>query len=180
MARWLILITLVLALAPASMASADPCARIHLPFEVDQVLRQQFRNWRPKLLSDLSSDDQRVWSQDHPRACPGIASGHFEAADRIDYAILLIPKSTSALGSKIIVVSQVAQRYAVRLLAQDQGTGPDSGLVISKQPAGPYRDFEGGQTVHLKLDGVEIEWLEKSSTLYYWSRGRYRSIATSD
>ncbi len=96
------------------------------------------------------------------------------------YAILLVPKSATRLGSKVIVVSQVSQGYAVRLLVQNVGSGPDSGLVISKARPGAYSDFEDSRTIHLKLEAVEVEWLEKSSTLYYWSNGRYRSIATSD
>jgi len=30
--------------------------------------------------------------------------------------------------------------------------------------------------MRLRLDGVNVEWLEKSSVLYYWSRDKYRSI----
>lgn len=178
MSRWLILVTSVLTLVPLSMASGDPCEKVRL--EVNQVLKQQFRNWRPKLFSDLSSDDQRVWNEDHRRSCPGIAAGHFESAEDLAYAILLISRSSGESGSKVIVISPAAHGYAVRLLVQHKGTGPDSGLVISKAHSGAYSDFEDRHTIHLKLDAVEVEWLEKSSTLYYWSNGRYRSIATSD
>lgn len=180
MSRRFILIALVCAFAPTSWASPDFCGNQQLPRKVDQILNQQFRDWRPKLFSDLSSDDQRVWNESHPRACPGIVSGHFEAADRMAYALLLVPTSPHGSGSKVSVISQVSQGYAVRLLVQDVGSEPDSGLVISKARAGAYSDFEDGRTIHLKLEGVEVEWLEKSSTLYYWSNGRYRSIATSD
>lgn len=178
MASRLTLILLLLSLAP--LCSAEPCRNDLLPREVTQVLEHKFPNWRPKRFSDLSSDDQRVWSEYHPRACPGIAVGHFESADRAAYAILLIPKSRDHSGSKIIIVSEGPQGYAVRLLDQDKGTGPDSGLVISRQPAGAYSNFGDTRTVRLKLDAVEVEWLEKSSTLYYWSHGRYRSMPTSD
>ena len=180
MYRPIILIALVCAFAPSSWASPDFCGSPRLPPKVDQILKHQFRDWKPKLFSDLSSDDQRVWNESHPRACPGIVSGHFEAADRMAYAILLVPKSAHGSGSKIIVISQASQGYAVRLLVQDQGSGPDSGLFISKAHPGAYSDFEDSRTIHLKLEAVEVEWLEKSSTLYYWSNGRYRSISTSD
>ena len=57
---------------------------------------------------------------------------------------------------------------------------PSSGLVISKVPPGRYPGFDTTQAVRLKLDGLEAEWLEKSSVLYYWRNGKYRTLQTSD
>ena len=70
---------------------------------------------------------------------------------------------------------------AVRMLDHAEGH-PDSdwGLIISKEPHETYSDFGNTKTVRLKLDGVNVEHLEKSSVLYYWSQGKYRSIETSD
>ena len=72
----------------------------------------------------------------------------------------------------------VPGEYVVRLL--DQAEGSDSGLVISREPPGTCSEFGDAKSAHLTLDGVNVEWLEKSSVLYYWSHGKYRSIATSD
>ena len=107
--------------------------------------------------------------------------GLFEQPDRVAYAILLVPKSGLMASYKIVVLSKVSDEYAVRLLDHARGStysGP--GLVISKEAHRKYSDFGGTESVRLKLDALNVEWLEKGSVLYYWSRGRYRSIQTSD
>jgi hypothetical protein len=32
----------------------------------------------------------------------------------------------------------------------------------------------------LKLDALNVEWIEKGTVLYYWAHGRYRTIEPSD
>jgi hypothetical protein len=115
------------------------------------------------------------------KSAPGTAVGNFEQSDQVAYAVLLIPKSGHTASYKIIVLSKVANGYGIRLLDEaEQNTYSDSGLVISKEPPGPHSEFDDAKSVRLKLDGVNVEWLEKSSVLYFWAHGKYRSIPTSD
>ncbi len=168
--------------APLSLAqSSSVCRDAILPSQVQALLEKKFPDWRPKHVSDLSGYDKKLWLETHPRECPGIAVGHFEQADRVAYAILLVPRSGHTASYKIVVLSEVSDQYAVRLLdhAEEKGDS-DSGLVISKEPHGMYSDFGDTKSVRLKLDAVNVEWLEKSSVLYYWSRGIYHSMQTSD
>jgi len=166
---------ILLAFVPVSLAQSDRCDL--LPLQAKGLLDQRFPDWRPKYLSDLSGYDKKLWLETHPKECPGIAVGHFEQPDRAGYAVLLVPKSGHT-ASKIIVLSKGSDEYAVRLL--DHAEGSTSGLVISKEPHGTYSEFGDTKSVRLKLDGVNVEWLEKSSVLYYWEHGKYRSIQTSD
>ncbi len=162
-----------------SMAQSDRCDL--LPRDVRLVIEKRFPDWRPKLLSDLSGYDKKLWAEMHPKDCPGIAVGHFEQSDQLAYALLLVPKSGHTPSYKIIVLSKAPDDYAVRMLDHAEGTGySDSGLVISKEPHGTYSEFGDTKSVRTKLDSINVEWLEKSSVLYYWSRDKYRSIQTSD
>jgi hypothetical protein len=169
-------IVILLVLVPLTLAQTQVCGV--LPSDANALLKQRFPAWRPTYLSDLVGDDHNLWLETHPKECPGIAVGHFEQPDRDAYAILLVPKSGQTAGYKIIMLSKPSGEYVVRLL--DKAEGSDSGLVISREPPGTYSEFGDAKSVHLTLDGVNVEWLEKSSVLYYWSHGKYRSIATSD
>jgi hypothetical protein len=172
-------VVILLAFVPVSLAQSGRCDL--LPSQAKVLLDQRFPDWRPKHLSDLSGYDKKLWLETHPKGCPGIAVGHFEQPDRVGYAVLLIPKSGHTASYKIIVLSKGSDEYAVRLLDHAEGTTySDSGLVISKEPHGTYSEFGDTKSVRLKLDGVNVEWLEKSSVLYYWEHGKYRSIQTSD
>ena len=172
-------IAMVLALVPLSLAQSNRCEL--LAPDAKLLIEQRFPKWRPKVLSDLSGYDKELWLETHPRECPGIAVGHFEQPDQVAYAILLVPKAGHTASFKVIVLSKAADEYAVRLLDGAEGTAySDSGLVVSKEPPGAHSEFDNTKSVHLRLDGVNVELLEKSSVLYYWSHGRYRSIQTSD
>ena len=169
----------VLLFVPGSLAQSNRCEL--LPSDAKLAIRQRFPTGRPKVLSDLDGYDKKLWLETHPKECPGIAVGHFERPDQIAYAVLLIPKSGHDANNKIIILSKAANQYAIRMLNHSEGN-PDSdwGLIISKEPAGTYSDMGGTKRVRLKLDSVNVEYLEKSSILYYWSQGKYLSIQTSD
>lgn len=171
------LLLIFLALAPASRAQSNVCQDSVFPLPAKQVLDQRFPDWRPKRTADLSAYDKKLWLETHPKECPGIAVGHFERPDRVAYAILLVPKSGHRASYKIIVLSDVVDEYAVRLLDHAEGSGgSDSGLVISKETHGTFSDFGNTKSVRLKLDAVNVAWLEKSSVLYYWSHARYANF----
>ena len=142
------------------------------------MLDQRFSDSRPKVLSDLRGYDKKLWLKMRSKECPGIAVGHFESSDRLAYAVLLVPKAADKAGYKILVLSKLSREYAATLLDQSKGT--DESLVISKVPPGRYSEFGDEKSVRLRLDGVNVEWLEKSSTLYHWSKGKYQNIPTSD
>ena len=172
-------IVTVLASAPVSLAQSNHCDL--LPSDTKLIVEQRFPDWRPKVLSDLSGYDKKLWVETHPKECPGIAEGHFEQPENVAYAVLLIPKSGHTASYKIIVLSKTFEENVVRLLDHAEGNVySDSGLVISKELPGTKSGFDDAKLVRLKLDGLNVEWLEKSSVLYYWSNGKYRSLETSD
>jgi hypothetical protein len=174
-----VVVVILLSFVPVALAQSNRCDL--LPAQAKRLLDQRFPGWRPKHLSDLGGYDKKLWLEMHPKECPGIVVGHFEQPDRLAYAILLVLNSGHTASYKIIVLNKGSDEYVAKLVDHAEGsTYPDSGLVISKEPGGTYSDFGGAKSVRMKLDGVNVEWLEKSSVLYYWSHGRYRSIQTSD
>jgi hypothetical protein len=71
------------------------------------------------------------------------------------------PKTGENGGYQIVVLSKGSDGYSVRLLDHAETGSLDSGLVISKERSGTYSDFETSKPVHLTLDGLNVEWLEK-------------------
>jgi hypothetical protein len=178
------LLSAVIAPQPVATASkaadASDCSAA-LPAPMTELLASKFPEWRAKQLSDLESDDRELWLKAHPHECPGIATGHFENAGKVSYAALVVPKSGSTGGYKIVVFSKglTGDTYAWKLLDHADGQ-TYSGLVISKAEPGKYSDFERTKSIQTKLDGVYVEWIEKGADLYYWSAGRYHKLRVSD
>ena len=165
--------------AQVTAQSPTPCEKALAP-TVQSYIEHQFPEWRPKVLSDLEGYDRQLWQETHRKECPGIAVGHFEHAEQLSYALLLVPRSTAKSGYKFVVITS-APEHTYRSEILDHNDAADaSGMVISKAPPGKYSDFEQTKTVQLKLDSISVDWLEKSSVLYYWSEGHFLSIDTSD
>jgi len=130
----------------------------------------------------MEADDQHIWLKGpNGKGCPGIATGHFENADSLAYALLLVPQSNPNGGHKIMVFSKDATKdaYAWRLLDHAEGQ-TYSGLVISKAKPGKYEGWEGKKSIQIRLDALYVEWIEKGAQLYYWRAGRYQKLQVSD
>ena len=173
----------ILAIVPFFFGQAkDTCRAANLPPGAQVLLNTKYEGWRPKRVSDLGPDDKQLWLKAHPKDCPGIAIGHFENPGQLAYALLLVPKSQSSHGYRIIVIGKTATDagYAVRVLDHSDTQDSDSGMVVSTARGGSYSDFERTASLKLKLDSVNVEWIEKGAVLYYWTHGQYRTLQTSD
>lgn len=171
-----------LATASASTAQVPAaCDAAVLPAPVNDLLKSKFAGWRPERLADLDGDDQKLWLEDHSKECPGIAIGRFESADDISYAVLLLIASAESGGYQLVVFSKEvnADSYSVKVLERKKGKDYFA-PVIYKVPPGKYAGLDASKSVLLKLDGVGVEWIEKSSLIYYWRAGHYLELWTSD
>jgi hypothetical protein len=179
-----LVVAIVLAFALSSQAQVtDPCRDANLPAKAQSLIAKKFPGWRTKLVSDLGADDQQLWMKAHPQECPGIAIGHFEEPDHLAYALVLVPKSDVNSGYKIVVWSKAATAEGDSLRVLDHAEKQPyagSGLAVSKLAPGVYSDFEGTKSVDMKLDAINVEWIEKATVVYYWSTGRYRTLQTAD
>ena len=179
--RIFLLLCVFLTTALSSETKIDHCATSNLAVGVRELLNSKFGDLRSKTLADLEGDDQRLWLTSNPRSCPGIAVGNFEGSGKPEYAILLIPASGTEVEYKVVVFAAVNGSSQYRTTVLDYGSStPNSGLVLSRVPSGRQTGFDETKSVSLKLDGINVEWLEKSSVLYYYSNGRFRHLQTSD
>src|ERR1700688_2402129 len=154
-----------------SAVQGSKSEQLVLPTQIQTVLTANFPQWRPKQLSDMDADDQQLWLKGRNGSqSPGISVGHFEAEGELSYAVLLAPKSDPSGGHKILVFSKELEKGTFTWKLLDHADGQTySGLVISKAGPGKYSDVSNRKAVHLKLDGIYVEWMEKGAVLYYWS-----------
>jgi hypothetical protein len=180
-----LLMLLLLACFATRAGSAETstvCDSSALPAPAQHLLTLKFSQWRSKVVSDMDTDDQKLWlAAWQGNACPGMVAGNFETAEKISCALLLVPKSNTRVGYKIIVLGKDASDDSYTWKLVDHAEAPaDLGLVISKVPPGNYSDWQRNKSIQLKLDGLQVEWMEKGALVYYWSTGQYRRIRVSD
>ena len=180
--QFLAVTLLVLVATSLSAAqSSDPCAEVNLPVQVIELLKVNFPDWRPKSTLDLENDDRQLWLKAHAKECPGAVIGQFERTDRPAFAVLLVPKSDSNGGYRLLVFSKGSSGNTYRWKVLDHADGKTySGLVISKALPGKYSDFASRTSIQTTLDGIYLEWIEKGADLFYWSAGRYHKLQVSE
>jgi hypothetical protein len=181
---WVVRVIVLLATCCAPIRAAqkrDVCSDELLPAPVRTSLQNNFDGWRPKRLADLSGDDLELWTKNQPNDCPGIAIGHFERSDALTFAVLLVPKPEPGAGYKLVIFIEAPGTNAFTWKLLEHYEKKDSfAPVIWKLPPGKYTSYTSGKSVHLTLDGLNVEWIEQSSYIYYWFEGRYHKIWISD
>lgn len=159
------------------------CSEAALPAPINEALKTNFAGWRSLRVSDLDGDDPKLWLQEHPKECPGIATGHFESLDSVSYALLLTPATErNGVGPwQLVIFNHGSNGTSLVSKRLEHCEGKDCfAPVIYKELPGTYASFDETKSVHLKLDGIGVEYLEKSSYIDYWWQGRYHKIWTSD
>jgi hypothetical protein len=182
-AGWIVGVIVLLATCNVPTHAAqkdDVCSDDTLPAPIRASLQSNFDGWRPEGLADLGQDDLELWTKNQPKDCPGIAIGHFERADALIYAVLLVPKSKTGTGYKLVLFSEAPGTNAFTWKLLENYEKDNFAPVIWKLPPGKYTSYTSGKTIRLALDGLNVEWLEKSSYIFYWFEGRYHKIWISD
>jgi len=172
MRRWSVWVLAAMAsgLASAAAAAPDPCA--HPPAAVQGMLKD---GWRLLTLVDLEPDDRALWAATHAPACPGFAVARMDGGGAPAYAVALL----RARGGRV----EETVRLRLPGFAVDRvlmAPAIDSRIVVWRAGPGPTRAWDGGPTVRVAHDSVIVELMEASATQYFLSRGRLRSIQTSD
>jgi len=178
-------LTLILLGFGAQAKSADPCDVSMLPQEVQTRLTKDYPDWQPERLENLYEEDRQLWTKAHPNDCPGIAIGHFESKTELSYALLLISKpSRERSGFRVIVFSHTGPsapfmaHVATKWNIGSYDKGSDE--VIATVPPGHYEEAMGPRNVNTELDSILSETIGKGAAVYYWKKGRYHELITSE
>ncbi len=160
-------------------AANDPCGSFKLSPEASALLEKSFPHWRAEKISDLAPEYQELWTKNFPAACPGLVAGHFEKADSIAYALLLVPADLTKKGYRLVVLLETTKdNWRPIVLEKDNQYTPTS-AVIRLAPPGDYEEADRNKKVNTRTDGIVSERFEAGALVYYWSGTRFRSIATS-
>ncbi len=176
MQRTMFLAVIFLGFMSGTRAVAKECGSSALPPSAQKLLEQRLPNWRIVTIPDLSSDDQKLWSENYDDKCPGIIEGNFITAH--SFAVSLIRQEKASLMQTLVLLEPSQDGYVLRTLSEASQTAVPN--VILKFPPGVYRDAERTRSVQTKLDGVGYIKLEAAGTLYYKTRQGFKSLEVSE
>jgi hypothetical protein len=175
MQRRIYLVVTLFALTCGMSAAAKECGSSALPPAAQTLLARRLPNWRVVTTSDLSSDDQKLWSENYANQCPGVVEGNFAIAH--SFAVSLIRQENGTLLQTLVLL-EPQDGYALRTLGEASRTAVPS--VVLRFPPGTYKDAERTHSVQTKFDGVAYLKLEAAGTLYYKTRQGFKSLEISE
>jgi len=173
---------LLTARAAFAEQSSPICAISVLPAGISEIVKSNFVGWRIKKTEDLDPYLQELWKKSKPNRCPGITSGHFLDMAKRTFAVLLVPETPDQKGYKVVVFAepdgklQTTQAIIV-VDVKDQG-GED--IVIYRLPPGVYSPPENDNRIRSHLDGLQVERMEVTTTVYFWRNNHFEGLRTSD
>jgi hypothetical protein len=175
----LLLSTLLFSQAAANQKTDSLCKAESLPSDVQNRLREEYGSWKIQEPADLRQRAREAWEPENPRACPGIAVGHFESMKTLSYAVLLVPTGHADEGYRFLVFGQKLGQsgYEARVLDKLDEKGA-ANYYIQTAPISKFFDEASRRKfqAHTK-DGILLTDSgenEYGVEVYFWSGGRYR------
>ena len=173
MKRIRMLVILLCVSTVSAFAAPRQCA---LPDAVRASLDERWRGWRLLQLADLRSDDQSLWREHrlNSKHCPGVNEGKFDG-ERTSFVFTLIRKPNEQV---VLVATPEAESYKTTILAPPQKVAYFS--VVNVFPPGKYKEFYTDKRVQIRNPSAAVEAIEHSITLFYFDKGRWKSLLISD
>jgi hypothetical protein len=126
------LLALALGLSATTQETAprgEPCA---LPNALRQALQSRFGSSRVLTAADLYEDERALFRADHPRACPGLATGRFFGArERAAMALVLLDVGPAKAVRLIVARPAMATWTLLEVEELQKGATP---VVWSETP----------------------------------------------
>jgi len=158
------------------------CAINVLPGNLSEIVQTQFVGWRIKQTEDLESHLRQLWMKSKGNRCPGIASGHFLKMDKRTFAVLLVPEAPDQKGYKVVVFAEpdgkLQASQAIMVADVKDQSGED--IAIYRVPPGVYSSPENDNRIRSHLDGLQVERMEVTTTVYFWRNNHFDSLTLSD
>jgi len=173
----ILLLALILLPAFAAQTEAATCDGIDLPLDIRRYIEQQSSQWKVITVTDLKPEYRTFLMSKNSTDCPGIVVGHFKPSSRTLYAVALVSRTLNA-HVKILVFEYKSNKYRSTVLMDTMSANPVP--TIFKVPPDTFEDWETGVNVKTRYPGVALAFYEGSSTLFYWSNGKFKRLQISD
>jgi hypothetical protein len=170
---------MILLVSQSTLVRGVVCNPSTLPSDITKHIKNEFGSWKIQEPTDLSPRAHERWEAEKPLECPGIAAGRFENANRLSYAVLLVPAGPGDAGYRFLIFSRKSSQpsYEVKVVEQWDRGGAANYFIhrvrISKFFDAQSRKRFQAQTIEgiLLADSAEKEY---EIDVYFWSNGSYK------
>ena len=154
---------------------AEDCLS-HLPDSIRSAVEQD--NWKIVEPRDLSASDLRVWINNHPGECPGVAEGNFSPKAKSSFIVALILRDFQKnVTEKVVLVTMKKGRPETELAVTNMSIATP--YVVWKLTKGRYLGIDGTKA-NIPRNSFVFEKLVGPASQYYYDGGnRLRNFVIS-
>jgi hypothetical protein len=146
-----------------------------LPAAIGACITKDFPGQSIFSFEDLLAEDQGLWRQLHPEACPGVAVGHFLSHSRKAFAVLLFERTGEKRYETLVVFEGASSCRRQIVWSRELVFSPV--YFLDRLPPGRYESEESGEAFQSKLDVLSFSHLESESVLYFWRGNKFHFIS---
>ena len=139
--------------------------------------------WKVLEVKDIDDpDDQKAWMKKRPGLCPGLATVDVDGGNRPSHAMALLGNQAGKAVEKVVLLWHDGKPQSVQTLVEPFPVGNRIGphMVIWRLEPGVYEKWDTHKKTRIAHDLVGFEAFEASVTLYYFSKGKFHTLTTSD
>ena len=152
-------------------AAATTFAQIEtMPDSVQRTLKTRFQSWE---VSSVSNDVLEYYKKEKSADFPNAIKGDWNGDRKMDYAFLL--QNRADKDKKILVALMASGKGSTSHVI---GEAHD-GLMSGKKGSKGY-DQNRKRSFRFENDGIVSMIWEKTGTTYFWRKGRFQGVLTSD
>ena len=169
--KWILVLIF---LSISAHSRAEDCLS-HLPDSLRSAVEQD--NWKIVEPHDLSASDLRVWINNHPDDCPGVAEGNFSPRAKTSYIVALIQRDDR---------QNLLEKVDLVILKKNRPEVEDA--VTTIEVATPYVVWKLAKGRYLGIDGTRasiprnsfvFEKLVGPASQYYYHGNQLKSFVIS-
>lgn len=171
--RWMVLAATCFAISAPSFA--EPCLN-GMPDSLRAFLEQD--NWKIVQREDLSASDLRVWKNNHPGDCPGVAAGNFSPHAKSSFIVALIQRDDQKdLLEKVVLVSLKKKQPVSEIAISTMAVATP--YVVWSLKKGRYLGIDGTKA-SIPRNSFVYEKLVGPASQYYYDGNHLKSFVLSE
>jgi hypothetical protein len=162
-------------LAVSAPARAQTCLN-GMPDSLRAAIEQN--NWKIVQREDLSASDLRVWENNHPGECPGVAAGDFSPRAKSSYIVALIQRDDQKdLLEKVVLVTLRKKQPVSEIAVSTMAVATP--YVVWSLKKGRYLGIDGTKA-SIPRNSFVYEKLVGPASQYYYDGSHLKSFVLSE
>jgi hypothetical protein len=116
--------------------------------------------------------------KNRPGLCPGLATVDVDGSHRASHALALLSDRGGKNYEEVVLLWHDGTPRSAQILVEAFSEGPR--MVIWRLEPGVYEEWDTHRKTRIAHDSIGFEAFEASVTLYYFAKGKFHTLTTSN